>query len=62
MTRMDNNKRDAAGALNLQSLKEVFPNSDPLADQIDYFVKSVINGAKPVTTERMSARPLILHY
>ncbi|MBN1624946.1 MAG: Gfo/Idh/MocA family oxidoreductase [Deltaproteobacteria bacterium] len=58
MTRMDNGKRDASGVLNLQSLKEVFPNSDPLADQIDYFVRSVINGAKPVMRERDERKAL----
>lgn len=58
MTRMDNSKKDTSGVLNLQSFKEVFPNSDPLADQIGYFIKSVINGAKPVMTERDERKAL----
>jgi len=58
MTRMDNSVKDSSGTLNLQSVKEVFPNSDPLADQINYFVSSVINGAKPVMTERDERKAL----
>ena len=58
MTRMDNSIKDTSGTLNLQSVKEVFPNSDPLADQISYFVSSVINGAKPVMTERDERKAL----
>jgi predicted dehydrogenase len=58
MTRMDNSIKGSSGTLNLQSVKEVFPNSDPLADQINYFVSSVINGAKPVMTERDERKAL----
>jgi predicted dehydrogenase len=58
MTRMDNSIKDSSGTLNLQSVKEVFPGSDPLADQINYFVSSVINGAKPVMTERDERKAL----
>jgi predicted dehydrogenase len=58
MTRMDNSIKDTSGTLNLQSVKEVFPNSDPLADQISYFVSSVINGAKTVMTERDERKAL----
>jgi predicted dehydrogenase len=58
MTRMDNNKGDEPGTLNLKSVTEVFPNSDPLADQIDYFIKSVINGVKPSMIERDERKAL----
>jgi len=58
MTRMDNSIKDSSGTLNLQSFKEAFPNSDPLADQINYFVTSVINGTKPVMTERDERKAL----
>ncbi len=58
MTRMDSSIKDSSGTLNLQSVREDFPNSDPLADQINYFVSSVINGAKPVMTERDERKAL----
>ena len=58
MTRKDDSVKDSPKTLNLQSVKEVFPNSDPLADQIGYFVNSVINGAKPAMTERDERKAL----
>jgi len=58
MTRMDDSIKDSPKTLNLQSVKETFPNSDPLADQIGYFVSSVINGAKPAMTERDERKAL----
>lgn len=58
MTRMDDSIKDSSKTLNLKSVKEAFPNSDPLADQIGYFVSSVINGAKPVLTERDERKAL----
>ena len=58
MTRMDDSIKDSPKTLNLKSVKEAFPNSDPLADQIGYFVTSVINGAKPIMTERDERKAL----
>jgi predicted dehydrogenase len=58
ITRMDNGLVDSSSTLNLKSDKEVFTNSDPLADQIGYFIKSVMNGSKPVMTERDERKAL----
>jgi len=58
MTRKDDSIKDSPDKLILQSVKEAFPNSDPLADQISYFVNSVMNGCKPVTTERDELKAL----
>jgi predicted dehydrogenase len=58
MTRMANGIKDSSSTFNLQSIKEAFPNSDPLCDQINYFVESVINGAKPDRTERDERKAL----
>ena len=58
ITRMADGVKDLSKPLHLQSVKDVFPNSDPLADQINYFVNSVINGAKPDMTERDERKAL----
>ena len=58
ITRMEDGEKDLSKPLHLQSVKDVFPNSDPLADQIGYFIKSVIKGAKPVMTERDERKAL----
>lgn len=48
--RLDGQLRDERGFPQLTTDKTVFPNSDPLADQIGAFVKAVRNGADPVVT------------
>jgi predicted dehydrogenase len=58
MTTMDNDKDQSQGKLQLKSVKDVFPNSDPLADQIDFFINSVINGVKPSMIERDERKAL----
>jgi predicted dehydrogenase len=58
ITRMDNGIEESAGILNLKTIKDVFPNSDPLADQISYFINSVISGTKPIMTERDERKAL----
>jgi predicted dehydrogenase len=58
MTRIDNQDCGSSGTLHLKTVKDVFPNSDPLADQIGYFINSVINGVKPARTERDERKAL----
>jgi predicted dehydrogenase len=58
MTVMDNEKDNSSGQLHLKSIKDSFPDSDPLADQIGFFVKSVIDGVKPSMIERDERKAL----
>ena len=58
ITRLDNGAGDLSNLPDLKTEKETFPGSDPLADQIGFFVKSVINGAGPVMKERDERKAL----
>jgi len=58
ITRLDNGAGELAKLPYLKTEKETFPGSDPLGDQIDYFVKSVINGVGPITTDRDERKAL----
>lgn len=58
ITRLDNGAGDFSDLPNLKTEKETFPGSDPLSDQIGFFVKSVIDGARPIMTERDERKAL----
>ena len=47
LTRLNSGATDISKLAELKSEKETFPNSDPLADQLSYFVDSVLKGHKP---------------
>jgi predicted dehydrogenase len=58
ITRLDNGAGDFANLPYLKTEKETFPDTDPLADQIGFFVKSVINGVGPIMTDRDERKAL----
>jgi predicted dehydrogenase len=58
ITRLDNGAGDLSNLPDLKTEKETFPGRDPLADQIDFFIKSVIKGPGPVTRERDERKAL----
>ena len=58
ITRLDNGAGDLSNLPDLKTEKETFPGRDPLADQIDFFIKSVIKGSGPVTRERDERKAL----
>jgi len=58
ITRLDNGAGDLSNLPDLKTEKETFPGSDPLADQIDFFIRSVIKGPGPVTRERDERKAL----
>jgi predicted dehydrogenase len=58
ITRLDNGAGDLSNLPDLKTEKETFPGSDPLADQIDFFIKSVIKGSGPIMRERDERKAL----
>jgi predicted dehydrogenase len=56
--RLDSDVLDAENHPQLSSNKMVFPGSDPLADEIASFVKSVANGTEPAVSGRDGRRAL----
>jgi predicted dehydrogenase len=58
ITKLDNGAGDLSNLPDLKTEKETFPGSDPLADQIDFFIKSVIKGPGPVMRERDERKAL----
>jgi predicted dehydrogenase len=58
ITRLDGNLRDDNNFPQVTSSNIQFPGSDPLADQIASFVKSVLNGSKPVVSGQDGRRAL----
>jgi predicted dehydrogenase len=56
--RLDSDVLDAENHPQLSSNKMVFPGSDPLADEIASFVKSVTNGTEPAVSGRDGRRAL----
>jgi predicted dehydrogenase len=58
VTRLDGNLRDDNNFPQVTSSNIQFPGSDPLADQIASFVRSVINGSKPVVSGHDGRRAL----
>lgn len=58
ITRLDNGAGDLSNLPDLKTEKETFPGRDPLADQIDFFIKSVIKGPGPVIRKRDERKAL----
>jgi predicted dehydrogenase len=58
VTRLNGNLRVDNNFPQVTSSKIQFPGSDPLADQIAAFVKSVLNGSKPVVSGQDGRRAL----
>jgi predicted dehydrogenase len=58
ITRLNDKAGDLTSIGKLKTEKISFPDSDPLADQISYFINSVRNGAKPDQTERDEIKAL----
>jgi predicted dehydrogenase len=58
ITRLDGNLREGNSFPQVASSNIQFPGSDPLADQIASFVKSVLNGSKPVVSGQDGRRAL----
>jgi predicted dehydrogenase len=58
ITRLDGKLRDDNGFPQVTSSNIQFPGRDPLADQISSFVKSVLNGSKPIVSGHDGRRAL----
>ena len=58
VTRLDGKVNDLSKIPQLVSNKTKYPDSDPLADQINAFVKSVMNGTEPVVPGHDGRRAL----
>jgi predicted dehydrogenase len=58
ITRLDNETECQNNIPNVITEKETFPKADPLADQIGFFVNSVINGGNPEMTLRDERKAL----